>query len=106
MDSPPSDPPPGPRRLPTAQTAPHRQLLLPSALLLLLRPGPASGEEFTASMVGRQLGLQMWGNPEPRDSVTPKWLICPPRRGREVRGVWDRTLWEGSIPTASPQLCS
>lgn len=48
-------------------------------------------------MVGRQLGLQMWGTPEPGDSVTPKWLLCSPTRDRDVRGVWDGRVWEGSI---------
>lgn len=58
-------------------------------------------------MVGRQLGLQMWGSPEPRDSVSPKWLVCSPRRDKDVRGVWDWRIWEGSISyciTPSPAL--
>lgn len=33
----------------------------------------------------------MWGSPKPRDSVTPKWLVCFPRRD-----VWDLRIWEGA----------
>lgn len=56
------------------------------------RPSPvvgtrqAAGEEFTASMSGWQLGLQMWGSSEPGDSVTPKWPVCFPRRDGDVEG--------------------
>ena len=55
------------------------------------------GEEFRASMVGRQLGLQMWGSPKPGVRVTPKWLGCFPRRMAMsgVSGIWESGMGGG-----------
>lgn len=100
MDPPPSTPPSRAQAPACGPDSPKQTAAAPLGSAPAVGTRRAAGEEFTASMAGWQLGLQMWGSPEPGDSVTPKWSVCFPRRDGNVRGCLGlEDQGRGLIPT-------